>query len=111
VADEDDVRANMMSTGYPMQSVSLIRGDVSKTLPNHIPRKIALLRLDTDFYESTRDELLHLYPRLVIGGILIIDDYGYWQGARKAVDEFLATLKPRPYMSRIDSTGRLIVKP
>jgi hypothetical protein len=73
-----------------------------------LPEQIALLRLDTDWYESTRHELIHLYPKLTPGGILIIDDYGHWQGARKAVDEYLTN--SRTFLNRIDYTGRLAVK-
>ncbi|MBV1831309.1 hypothetical protein HNW77_11720 [Komagataeibacter sp. AV436] len=72
------------------------------------PEKIAVLRLDTDWYESTRHELEHLYPRLVPGGVLIIDDYGYWAGARKAVDEYFSD-KPI-LLNRLDNTGRIAVK-
>jgi hypothetical protein len=64
-----------------------------------------LLRLDTDWYESTKHELVHLYPRLVPNGVLIIDDYGHWKGAREAVDEYFATLKLKPLLSRLDYTG------
>jgi O-methyltransferase len=111
IADEEDVRRNLASTGYPMELVRLVRGKVEQTLPAAAPERIALLRLDTDWYESTRHELEHLYPRVVPGGIVIIDDYGYWQGARKAVDEYISTLERRPLLSRVDSTGRLIIKP
>ncbi|MCR6721038.1 MAG: TylF/MycF family methyltransferase [Chitinophagaceae bacterium] len=72
---------------------------------------MALLRLDTDWYESTKHELIHLYDRLVPGGILIIDDYGHWNGARKAVDEFIAERKLNLFLNRIDYTGRLAIKP
>jgi hypothetical protein len=84
---------------------------VETSLPDSAPSEIALLRLDTDWYESTKHELIHLYPRLLPGGILIIDDYGHWQGARKAVDEYFQTLRPVPFLSRIDYTGRIAVKP
>jgi Macrocin-O-methyltransferase (TylF) len=65
-----------------------VEGKVEDTLPAHAPEQIALLRLDMDWYESTRHELVHLDPQLVRGGVLIIDDYGHWQGARKATDEY-----------------------
>ena len=78
--------------------------------PAASPPSIALLRLDTDWYESTYHELVHLYPRLSVGGILIIDDYGYWQGARRAVDRYFAEQGTRVFLSRIDETGRLAVK-
>ena len=83
----DEVRRNLASTGYPSDRVHFIRGRVEDTIPANAPKSIALLRLDTDWYESTRHELTHLYPRLVRGGVLIIDDYGHWQGARQATDE------------------------
>ena len=75
-----------------------------------MPQKIALLRLDTDWYESTKHELAHLFPLLQPKGIMIIDDYGFWKGARKAVDEFLATQPHRYFLHRIDETGRLLIK-
>ena len=59
----------------------------SAALPAQAPARIALLRLDTDWYESTYHELVHLFPRLSVGGVLLIDDYGHWQGARRAVDQ------------------------
>jgi O-methyltransferase len=111
IADEADVAANLASTGYPGERVHLIKGDVLETIPVSAPPTIALLRLDTDFYESTRHELAHLYPRLSSGGVLIIDDYGHWQGARQAVDEYFSTLPNAPLLARIDYTGRLAVKP
>lgn len=111
IADLDDVRQNMRGTGYPQDHVHFVQGPVESTLPQQAPGEpIALLRLDTDWYESTRHELTHLFPRLVDGGVLIIDDYGHWQGARKAVDEFLASIPQTFFMHRIDYTGRLLVK-
>ena len=111
IANESDVAANMSSTAYPADRIHLIKGDVVETIPGAAPASIALLRLDTDFYESTRHELVHLYPRLSSGGVLIIDDYGHWQGARQAVDEYLASLPDAPLLARIDYTGRLAIKP
>jgi hypothetical protein len=111
VADQRDVHENMLSTGYPSAKIHLVPGQVEETIPAHAPDAIALLRLDTDWYESTRHELVNLYGRLARHGVLIIDDYGHWQGARRAVDEFLATLDVRPFMTRLDYTGRLLIKP
>ncbi|MFL6248239.1 MAG: TylF/MycF/NovP-related O-methyltransferase [Thermoanaerobaculia bacterium] len=111
IAARDAVERNLRGTGYPFQRFQIVEGDVTATLPERAPETIALLRLDTDWYASTRHELEQLYPRLVPGGVLIIDDYGYWRGARKATDEFLATLRPRPLLQRIDYTGRLCIKP
>ncbi len=111
IASLRDVTKNMVDTGYPASLLHYVEGMVEETLPKAAPESIALLRLDTDWYESTRHELIHLYPRLVRGGVLIIDDYGYWKGARKAVDEFLAVLPESVLLHRIDDTGRAAVKP
>jgi len=110
IAQLDIVEQNMLSTGYPTSRIRYVQGKVEETLPAQMPDRIALLRLDTDWYESTRHELEHLWPRLVTGGVLIIDDYGYWQGARRAVDEFLSSLDRPPLLNRIDYTGRIAVK-
>jgi O-methyltransferase len=106
----DEVRKNLASTGYPIERVTFVQGKVEDTIPGHAPDKIALLRLDTDWYESTRHELEHLFPRLVPGGVLIIDDYGAWEGARRAVDEYIAGNRITLLLNRIDETGRVGVK-
>lgn len=107
----EDVRRKMASTGYPRDRVHLVKGLVEKTIPSQLPEHIALAWIDTDWYRSTRHKLEHLYPRLVSGGVLLVDHYGHFGGCRKAVDEFFAAREVRPYMHRIDYTGRLIVKP
>lgn len=111
VSPRDVVERNLRATSYPSERFHLVEGDVQSTIPANAPGQAALLRLDTDWYASTRHELLHLYPRLVSGGVLIVDDYGYWRGARKAVDEFFESLRPRPLLHRIDYTGRICIKP
>ncbi|HEY3797821.1 MAG TPA: TylF/MycF/NovP-related O-methyltransferase [Caulobacteraceae bacterium] len=105
----DEVKANLASTGYPADRTRFVQGKVEDTLPAAAPESIAVLRLDTDWYESTRCELEHLYPRLSPGGVLIIDDYGAWEGARRAVDEYIAAGAPI-LLNRIDETGRIGVK-
>jgi O-methyltransferase len=110
-ASLETVRSNLLSTGYPESLVHLVPGRVEKTIPRSSPPTIALLRLDTDWYASTRHELEHLYPRLVQGGVLIIDDYGHWQGARRATEEYLDRVAQRPLLQRIDYSGRIAVKP
>jgi hypothetical protein len=107
VAPRAVVEQNLARTGYP--NFRLIEGDVLTTLTS-APQTIALVRLDTDWYASTRHELEQLYPRVTPGGVLIIDDYGYWSGARKATDEYLASRGEHPLLHRLDYTGRLIVK-
>jgi len=110
VAHLDDVREGMAAVGYPDDRVHYVRGMVEDTVPTRAPQTISILRLDTDWYASTRHELTHLYPRLSSGGVLIIDDYGYWQGSRRAVEEFLAETGARLLLTRI-SAGRIAVKP
>lgn len=105
-----DVRRAMESTGYDERLIHYVKGKVETTIPGRAPETIAVLRLDTDWYESTRHELAHLFPRLATGGVLIIDDYGDWQGARKAVDEYIEQTAPTLFLSRIDCTGRLAIK-
>jgi O-methyltransferase len=107
----DDVRSNLFSTGYPRDKLVFVAGKVEETIPAQMPRLLSLLRLDTDWYESTRHELAHLYPLLSSGGALIIDDYGHWQGARAAVDEYLARQPVPVFLHRIDYTGRIAIKP
>lgn len=107
----DEVRRNVLTTGYPKERIRLVKGKVEDTIPGNVPEQIAYLRLDTDWYESTRHELVHLYPRLCPHGVLIIDDYGHWQGARKAVDEYFESQPIRPLLSRLDYTGRVTIKP
>lgn len=107
----EDVQANLWSTGYPREQIHFVRGPVEQTIPATLPRQVALLRLDTDWYESTRHELQHLYPLLSAQGVLIIDDYGHWQGARRAVDEYFADSATPVYLHRVDYTARLMVKP
>jgi hypothetical protein len=106
----DEVRENLARTKYPQERIHYVKGKIEETIPENNPPRLALLRLDTDWYESTRHELQHLFPLLACGGILIIDDYGHWQGARKAVDEYLRSLPRKYYLHRIDFTGRLLVK-
>ncbi len=110
-ASLQEVRQNLATTGYPGSRIHPVKGLVESTIPNAAPDQIALLRLDTDWYESTRHELIHLFPRLSKNGVLIIDDYGHWAGARKAVDEYFEASNIRPFLFRIDDTGRLYIKP
>lgn len=107
IAGLQDVQANLAGTGYPLERLHYIRGKVEDTIPKYAPDQIALLRLDTDWYESTRHELEHLMPRMESGSVLIVDDYGHWQGARKAVDEYLLETGLRMFLTRIDYTGRV----
>ncbi|MFF7019236.1 MULTISPECIES: TylF/MycF/NovP-related O-methyltransferase [Streptomyces] len=110
VASLEDVQAGFENVPYPKERVHYVQGRVEDTVPEQAPEQIAILRLDTDWYASTKHELEHLYSRLVSGGVLLIDDYGYWQGSRQAVDEFLDKTGERLLLLRMDE-GRIAVKP
>jgi hypothetical protein len=107
----DGTKELLAKTGYPAERLHFVVGRVEDTLPGSAPGEIALLRLDTDWYESTRHELLHLYPRLSSGGVLIVDDYGHWDGCRRAVDEYFSGSAPSVLLARIDYAARLAIKP
>ena len=108
---QDYVRAVVSKSGYPEDKFVFVEGQVEHTLPATRPDHISLLRLDTDLYSSTYHELVHLYPPLTPGGILIIDDYGAFRGARLATDQFIAENNLPLFLSRIDVSVRLAVKP
>jgi len=108
-ASLEDVRAGMAETGYPGDRIHYHVGLVEDTIPEQAPEQISILRLDTDWYSSTKHELEHLFSRLSPGGVLILDDYGHWDGARKATDEFLAGLD-EPLLLLPLSAGRIAVR-
>ncbi len=106
----DQVKKNVLATGYPENKIHFIKGDILETVPNQNHEKIAFLRLDTDFYESTKHELNYLYPLLVNKGFFSQDDYGSWQGARKAVDEYFEGSVSFPCLFRVNNSERSFVK-
>ena len=106
----EEVKTNLRKVSYPEEKIIYIEGKVEETLPKKTPDKIALLRLDTDWYESTKVELEYLFPKLVPGGVIIIDDYGHWKGCKKAVDEYLEDNNIPLLLNRIDYTGRIGIK-
>jgi O-methyltransferase len=110
VAELDDVQQGMVETGYPSEKVVYHQGRVEETIPDEAPDQIALLRLDTDWYESTRHELDHLYDRLSPGGILIIDDYRYWEGSYRATHEWLDEAREPVFLVPMGPAG-ITVKP
>ena len=105
----DEVRSNIFRhTHYDPSKIHFHVGDIMKNTT--YPSQIAVLRLDTDFYDSTKHELETFYEYVTPGGIVMIDDYGHWQGCRKAVDEFLAH-HPEIQIHTIDYTGIYFIKP
>jgi hypothetical protein len=108
----DDARANFAATDtLDEDKLRFVVGPVEQTLldPANLPERIAVLRLDTDWYESTKAEMAALYPRLAPGGILIVDDYGHWMGAQRAVKEYFGGNAPD--MTSIDYTAVSFIKP
>lgn len=97
----EEVKANISNyTKY--EKIQYHQGDILKN--EYYPDKIAILRLDTDWYESTKFELDNFYDKVSVGGIIIVDDYGHWQGCKQAVDEFLAK-HPKIKIKKTDYTG------
>ena len=110
IASLDDVTDGFAQVDYPREWIHFVQGKVEDTIPDRAPEEIAILRLDTDWYESTKHELAQLYPRLAPGGVLIIDDYGTWKGSKDATDEFL-TETGEPLLFVRTGRGRAAVKP
>jgi O-methyltransferase len=104
------VQANMSSTGYPEEKLHFIKGRVEDTIPGIVPDRIAILRLDTDWYESTYHEMAHMFPLLAERGVLLIDDYGHWRGAREAVNQYLQESGSAILLNRLDQTGVIALK-
>jgi hypothetical protein len=110
ISSLDEVKKNLSACKFP--NVKFVVGDILETLnvKKNIPKQIALLRLDTDWYQSTKKEMDVLYPVLSEQGVLIVDDYGHWKGSKKAVDEYFENANQKPNIERIDYTGIKIIK-
>ena len=108
----DEVKNNIKncSEEKSIEKINLVLGKVEETLikQENLPKNISILRLDTDWYESTKIELEILYPKLTKGGVLIIDDYGQWKGSRKAVDEYF--FGKDVVLHYIDFSCRMMIK-
>jgi len=106
------VKNKLNSTGYPNDKLHYIVGDVMETLKEktNIPEKIAILRLDTDWYESSKYELEQMYDNVVIGGVIIFDDYYHWNGQRKATDDFFKSINIEYEFVKLDAKTAAIIK-
>lgn len=111
-ASIEEVRESFKKLSLLDSKVIFVKGKVEETLiqANQLPNAISFLRLDTDWYESTKKELEVLYEKLILGGILVIDDYANWNGVRKAVDEFFKELAPPMFFTLIDKGARIGIK-
>jgi hypothetical protein len=105
------VRDTVYSSAYPEEKFHFIEGDIKETVPNDFHKQIALLRLDTDWYDLTKHELIHMYDLVAPGGVVVIDDYGSHEGAKKAVDEFFAERNCFPFLFRTTKAERAMIKP
>lgn len=106
----EDVKANFARYGLLDEQVVFLKGFFKDTLPKAPVETIALLRLDGDLYESTRDGLMHLYGKLTRGGTLIADDYFLFEGQRKAIDEYREAHGIAEPIIRIDHFGGYWIK-
>jgi O-methyltransferase len=105
------VQKNLYSTGYPKEKLKFIKGKVEDTIPGTMPKgKVSILRVDTDLYEPTYHALSNLFPKLVTNGVLILDDYGHWQGAKDAVDRCSREQGIKMLLNRIDWGARIGIK-
>ena len=95
---------------YNQDAFVFVKGMVEDTIPGKMPAVISILHADTDWYDSTKHELKHLYPRITRGGVILIDDYGVWEGARRATDEYFEELSEPILLHAVDHTGRMGVK-
>jgi O-methyltransferase len=110
IYDVELVRGLIYDSGYPRERIHFVKGPVEETIPGTLPDAIAVLRLDTDWYESTKHELEHLYPLMPDAAVLIVDDYGHWEGARRAVEEYFSGDRKPLFFARSDYSGRIAVK-
>ena len=104
LADLEEVGQTLADTGYDRQRFVTVQGKVEDTIPGTLPDEIAILHLDTDWYESTMHEMVHLFPRLVPNGVLIVDDYYHWSGVREAIDRYLAESKIPMFLIKVDNS-------
>ncbi len=109
-ASLEEVKQNMDLSGYPRDRLVYVKGMIEQEAARNRPESIALLRLDTDWYESTKHEMVYLFPRLEKRGVLIVDDYGHWAGCRKAVDEYISEHNVSILLNRIDKNGVVGIK-
>ena len=111
-SDIEEVKHNFSQANLTSRGLHFVKGDVAKTLAEqlNLPTSISVLRLDTDWYESTLAELNALYPIVSVGGVVLLDDYGTWEGQKVAVDEYWKSLEFKPMLSVTDHGRRSAIK-
>jgi len=109
-ADLNDVKSTINLSEYPNEKLHYVKGKIEDTVPGTIPDEISLLRLDMDWYSPTIHALTYLYPKVQSGGVIILDDYGHWDGCKQAVDRFVEENDVNLLLNRIDYTGRIAIK-
>lgn len=108
----EQVKDNFKKYGLLNKNIFFIEGDITKTLlkSENTPGIISILRLDTNWHKSTKIILEKLYPKLKIGGVLLSNDYAFWSGSKKAIDDYFKKNSNRPYFQYVDHSGRTAIK-
>lgn len=107
----EDVREVFRLLGIPLSRLHVVEGWYQDTFPKAQVRPISLLHIDADWYESVKLCLEKFYDAVEPGGFVVLDDYGYWEGCRKAVDEFFQRRALRARLIQVDYTGHYFEKP
>lgn len=111
VADPGRVREVLGRVGTPDQQVHIVPGWFRETLPSASIERIALIHIDADWYDSVKLCLEHFYDRISPNGVVVLNDYGAWQGAKRAVDEFIVQHQLKVRLKWVDPGTRYFVKP
>jgi O-methyltransferase len=111
VSSPEIVRDNLAAAAIATDRVHIVPGLYEETVRDFRPPPIAFLHLDCDWYDPVRLCLDTFYDAVSPGGVIVLDDYGFWSGCRKAVDEFVARRCPGTPLVAIDSTSHYFIKP
>jgi O-methyltransferase len=109
-SSEGAVRETFAAARVPFDRVHIVAGRFEETLPRFAPPPLVFLHVDCDWYASVKLCLSTLYDAVVTGGIVVIDDFGHWEGCRRAVEQFFAERGIQPTLIAIDYTSHYFVK-
>jgi O-methyltransferase len=104
----EEVQQGFIGAGLGMDKLHFVEGPIEESVKMVAPIRISILRLDMDWHAPTKVALEKLYPRLTVGGFLIVDDYGHWMGCKKAVDDYFGQW--RPSFTDVDYSCRVFRK-